>query len=128
MYFTRHIADINTHRIYIKSVYCGTVIKRSSGHKRYYPPQFKHPPRIAAARVLRDNLLPERTALAERARLCADEKTQLDESECTKQSPREKDSQVVYSSAAVQFKLLGYSSGQAVISDTIPPSSNTLCG
>ena len=32
------------------------IIKRSSGHKRYYPPQFKHPTRIGAARVLRDNL------------------------------------------------------------------------
>ena len=36
--FTRHFAGI----------------KRSSGRKRYYPPQSKHPPRVAAARVLRD--------------------------------------------------------------------------
>ena len=31
------------------------VIKRSSSQKRCYPPQFKHPPRTATARVLRDN-------------------------------------------------------------------------
>ena len=29
------------------------VVKRSSGRKRYHPPKFKHPPRIAAARVLK---------------------------------------------------------------------------
>ena len=29
--------------------------KRSSGRKRYYFQLFKHPPRVAAARVLRDN-------------------------------------------------------------------------
>ena len=41
------------------------VVKRSSGCKRYYPPQFKHSPRIAAARVLKTTL-PERTTLAVR--------------------------------------------------------------
>ena len=39
------------------SVQTTGVLKRSSGHKRHYPPQFKHPPRVAAARVLRDNVL-----------------------------------------------------------------------
>ena len=29
------------------------IAKRSSGRKRYYPPHFKNPPRIAAARVLK---------------------------------------------------------------------------
>ena len=43
-----------------------------------------------------------------------------------KHSSREKNSQVMYSSTVVQFRLLlGYSSGRAVISDTIPPNSNT---
>ena len=31
------------------------VVKRSSSHKRHYPPQFKHPPRVASARVLKNN-------------------------------------------------------------------------
>ena len=50
----------HTHRAYKFSKWSEwdqtiVLLKRSSGHKRYYPPQFKHPPRIAAARVLRDN-------------------------------------------------------------------------
>ena len=50
--FTRHVAGI----------------KRSSGRKQYYPPQFKHPPRIAAALVLEGQLsLKEQHSLREQA-------------------------------------------------------------
>ena len=37
----------------------------------------------------------------------------------------EKNSQVMYSSTAVQFRLLGYSSDRAVLSNTVFPNSNT---
>ena len=51
-FFTRHVADILTESTSDQST---AVVKRPSDHKRYCPPQFKHPLQIAAARVVRDN-------------------------------------------------------------------------
>ena len=52
LFFTRHIADINTHRAYKYSECSNSdqiivVLKRSSDHKRY-PPQVQHPLRITS--------------------------------------------------------------------------------
>ena len=47
------------------------VVKRWSGLKRYYPPPFKSLPRIAAARILRDNPPWKINTRAARARLRA---------------------------------------------------------
>ena len=52
------------------------VLKRSSGHKRYYSPQFQHLPQIAAARILKKQpSLKEQHSLREQA-LRAGQKTQ----------------------------------------------------
>ena len=51
-FFARHIHLMLTESTSDQSI---VVVERSSNHKRYYPPHFKHPPQIAGAQVLREN-------------------------------------------------------------------------
>ena len=44
-----------TSRTNLHSLQIIVVLKQSSGHKRFYPPRFKHPPQLATARVFGDN-------------------------------------------------------------------------
>ena len=80
-FFTWHIADINTPRVYKYSEFSHSdqtvvVLKRSNGHTRY-PPQVQHPLQTTNRMTLSGTILLERTTLAARTRLCADWVTQI---------------------------------------------------